>query len=555
MDMAAAKGSVINKTRVSGKNDNFKGPLAATWPTWKSSKPGKVPSTGKWLNDYDVSLDRGHSLEVLHLKKSNTAAMSSTAQNRQEDIPLDLHDHDDDEDEDETEMTTEEKRAMFNAVGVGDIDLLEDLLDQPNADINVEWFGENLLMAAIRSGQCEMADFLIDNGVNFNHQKKVIELEEDTDHKASVYHVSCRQMAYDKGLSNIVELIDVKNGELFPFVKPRERQMRLRRPVKVTASENDCQGGSPEPKDGGSAVTSRREAEKNTKVNLRRESSDNDSLRDNDTDSGHHSDISRREDIADSPDTSFEQTKDEFRQGKAIPHDEGYCSISPLSSRRGTPTDSMTNVNKALMIKSTKSALGIKRETTKISESKLRDGPSVRKEVNAAGSYSRERRLWTPKSKKGTPDLLELSSDENPPALVRTQSPWQDDRPANSRRHRRLPIPPTCNAQPHKPRIMSPPSQSGNKVSKILTQTKIVTLPNKLSFPSLRTPIQATRIDVPGETLLESSSRSPVRTQLRYGQGVSAGVSAVDSHQSRKYDEHFVINTELVKRKKSGYRS
>lgn len=358
-------------------------------------------------------------------------------------------------------------------------------------------------------------------------------------------------MAYDKGLSNIVELIDVKNGELFPFLKPRERQMRLRRPVKVKSHENDCVDGSAEATDGGSAVMSRREAEKNIKVNLRRESSDNDSLRDNDTDSGHHSDISRREDIIDSPDTSFEQTKEEYHQGKGIPHDEGYCSISPLSSRRGTPTDSMASVNKAPMIKSTKSALGIKRETTKVSESKLRDGPSMRKEVKAAGSYSRERRLWTPKAKKSTPDLLDVSSDENPPALVRTQSPWQDDRPANSRRHRRLPIPPTCNAQSHKPRIMSPPSQSGNKVSKILTQTKIVTLPNKLSFPSLRNPIQATRIEVPGETVLEPSSRSPVRTQLKYGQGVSAA----DSHQTRKYDEHFVINTELVKRKKSGYRS
>lgn len=88
MDRAATRGSVINKTRVSGKNDNFKGPLAATWPTWKSSKLGKVSSTGKWLNDCGMSLDRGRSLEVLHVKKSNTAAMSSTTQTRQEDIPL-----------------------------------------------------------------------------------------------------------------------------------------------------------------------------------------------------------------------------------------------------------------------------------------------------------------------------------------------------------------------------------------------------------------------------------------------------------------------------------
>lgn len=42
------------------------------------------------------------------------------------------------------------------------------------AVVFVVQFGENLLMAAIRSGQSEMADFLIDNGVNFNHQKKVI---------------------------------------------------------------------------------------------------------------------------------------------------------------------------------------------------------------------------------------------------------------------------------------------------------------------------------------------------------------------------------------------
>lgn len=58
-------------------------------------------------------------------------------------------------------------------------------------------------------------------------------------HTLECYKYSCRQMAYDKGLLEIVEIIDILNGRLFPGVTPRSRFPRYQRPPKSSSSGDD----------------------------------------------------------------------------------------------------------------------------------------------------------------------------------------------------------------------------------------------------------------------------------------------------------------------------
>ncbi|KAK7103027.1 otolith matrix protein OMM-64-like [Littorina saxatilis] len=153
-----------------------------------------------------------------------------------------------DEEEDISEMTLEERRDMWEAVREGDIELLEDLLEKPNAEIRMIYFEENLVMTALRAGQLEMAEFLLDNGVDHNYCATLLDPGSLQGHSKSrksmeFYEYSCRQMAYDKNYMDIVEIIDVFNGRLFPGVKPRERVPRFRRPP-TTVSTSGSDGGS-----------------------------------------------------------------------------------------------------------------------------------------------------------------------------------------------------------------------------------------------------------------------------------------------------------------------
>lgn len=47
----------------------------------------------------------------------------------------------------------------------------------------------------------------------------------------SVLNVTAREMAYDSNMDDLVELLDLKMNNLFPFVKPKPRVPRLRQPI------------------------------------------------------------------------------------------------------------------------------------------------------------------------------------------------------------------------------------------------------------------------------------------------------------------------------------
>lgn len=85
---------------------------------------------------------------------------------------------------------------------------MEYLLNEPEADLNMTWFSENLLMIAIRSGQEPMAEYLIAMGINVSHEIQHRQLKEQT-LPIYYYKYSCRDMAFDKELYNIIHLIDI----------------------------------------------------------------------------------------------------------------------------------------------------------------------------------------------------------------------------------------------------------------------------------------------------------------------------------------------------------
>ncbi|WAR26724.1 hypothetical protein MAR_012428 [Mya arenaria] len=91
------------------------------------------------------------------------------------------------------------------------------------------YYGESLLMVAIRSGQLTMAEFLVDNGVDRYHRHKLVEREANGGF--SVHFIDARQMAYDTGMHELVEFLDFKANSLFPFIRPKLRDPHLRQPI------------------------------------------------------------------------------------------------------------------------------------------------------------------------------------------------------------------------------------------------------------------------------------------------------------------------------------
>ncbi|GFR96063.1 hypothetical protein ElyMa_000958700, partial [Elysia marginata] len=105
-------------------------------------------------------------------------------------------------------------------------------------------FRENLLMTAIRYDQKEMAEFLLDNGVDHTYSTSIVGMRETARGKVlERYQLTCRQMAYDKGMYDTVDLIDSLQGQLFPFIRLPERMPRFRRPRPPTPSELESGSG------------------------------------------------------------------------------------------------------------------------------------------------------------------------------------------------------------------------------------------------------------------------------------------------------------------------
>ncbi|XP_076100014.1 uncharacterized protein LOC143069322 [Mytilus galloprovincialis] len=269
----------------------------------------------------------------------------------------------DESEEEETEMTKEEKEDMYNAVRNGDFLTLHNSLDKKNADINMTWYKENLLMVAIRAGQTAMAEFLIDVGINYNHKAKYFDLKEKDKKgkRISCYERSCRDLAFDLGNDHIVEVIDVKNKNVFPFVRVEPRQTWEKRPPPP-----------PLPKH----LLPPREIES--------EEEDNDTS-DNESDSGHLSDKNNESSLTDVLD-------------KLNGKDDGYGTMSPSMSPclgNFNPHVYVPPEKPVVMHKPTKASMALQTHNSQFYQRRLvsKSAPSMRN-VQVVGSYAHEKKQW-----------------------------------------------------------------------------------------------------------------------------------------------------------------
>ena len=83
-------------------------------------------------------------------------------------------------------------------------------------------------MAAIRNKKYKVAEYLIDQlGINVNYTTEFLEFRTTTHIPFRGRTVSCRDLAYDKGMMDLVDLIDIVSDEVKPNIK-RYLQCRLK---------------------------------------------------------------------------------------------------------------------------------------------------------------------------------------------------------------------------------------------------------------------------------------------------------------------------------------
>ncbi len=83
-------------------------------------------------------------------------------------------------------------------------------------------------MAAIRAKRHKVAEYLIDQlAINVNHSTELIEFRTNTAMPIRECTLTCRDLAYDKGMMDLVDLIDITSDEVKPSIK-RYLQRRLK---------------------------------------------------------------------------------------------------------------------------------------------------------------------------------------------------------------------------------------------------------------------------------------------------------------------------------------
>ena len=248
-------------------------------------------------------------------------------------------------------------------------------------------------------------------------------------------------MALDKNMDDLVELIDYKTNNLFSFVKPKRRQIRIRRPRPPTPptpeepSEDDF---TTQDESQAHDVTRTMEDLILTEEKLQNLESDLDSG----LNSSNNAEPERKTSVAksnrvhsESHMNSGENTHRESiaeSEGSHISHvfgmDEGYETMSPASPVCAPkPFHQEHNIYGAkehVSIRGTRASHSAKMHTFK-TISNMNHGPKENNMIHSmgpAGHYSRESRRWH--QTKSAPPMRSRQSFESIPEIVRTGVPF-----------------------------------------------------------------------------------------------------------------------------------
>lgn len=118
---------------------------------------------------------------------------------------------------------------IINCVKTNNLRFLDLLLYEPDSNLDCIYYGENMLMLAIRLGYEEITKFLIENGIDYNFEKKIFyKTIIDDGEMIDYYYINCREMAYRHGMFEVVEMIDFLNEEYFRFYPTPKFKLRDR---------------------------------------------------------------------------------------------------------------------------------------------------------------------------------------------------------------------------------------------------------------------------------------------------------------------------------------
>ncbi|CAF4953843.1 unnamed protein product, partial [Rotaria sp. Silwood1] len=190
---------------------------------------------------YDVCIViEGAALRVLSFLNDSSQRHVASLVNEKRKVTVIGEEHEPDEveeeepsptlvDPDAAPLTPDKIKEFFKTIEEGSLDRLDELFDTTaNADPNMTQYTESLLMAAIRAKRYKVAEYLIDQlGTNVNHTINLLEFRPQTKIPVREHTISCRDLAYDKGMMDLVDLIDIVSDEVKPNIK-RYLQRRLK---------------------------------------------------------------------------------------------------------------------------------------------------------------------------------------------------------------------------------------------------------------------------------------------------------------------------------------
>ncbi|OAF66595.1 Hsp70-Hsp90 organizing protein 1 [Intoshia linei] len=112
-----------------------------------------------------------------------------------------------------------QKLAVIRAVCSGNICLLATLSEFYTIDLNCEWYNENLLFMAIKKKKFNMCVYLLYLGVSPNFSTKILKRYDEIKNTLEWYTLDTRQLAYEKGMHTLVQIIDELNKVSWPFLQ------------------------------------------------------------------------------------------------------------------------------------------------------------------------------------------------------------------------------------------------------------------------------------------------------------------------------------------------
>ena len=332
--------------------------------------------------------------------------------------------------------------------------------------------------------------------------------ERDDNGELTVYPQTSREMAFDRGMADLVELIDIKTNNIFEFVQPKERNVRIRRPrpptppTPVEESEDNFteEDGSHRPdismtteehtitedklkkfeRDLDSGLNSSNNVENEQKMNVVNVNN-NSVLSDANSNSGRNS---HKGSVAESS-----------RVSHVFGMDEGYETMSPVSPTYAPLPPrlehSIVGNKDHVSIRGTRASHSAKMHNFKTISGMVHDSNDNTHvhRTRIPSSYVRDSRRWH--HTKSAPGMRTRQSFESIPELVRTGVPFVHGDKKNTHNN--------SNAK-HVGSVISPYSQ----VAKLLSGSRLLKPHSASSLPS----IHSDRI--------KKSDTYPIRTETEY---------------------------------------